>query len=148
MNKHLTAITFGTLGLALALAACGDDTDTLTQAEFTEQANSICIEGDQEIGAAVGAVFSSEEPTPEQMQEGLDTIVSVSNQQLDDIDALAEPSDMSDDVDALIAEGRSATDEAEAQGLGFFETDDDPWTGTQELAADLGLDACAGDAEG
>ena len=45
----------------------------------------------------------------------------------------------------MVAEGRSATDVAEAQGLGFFETEDDPWQRTGELASGLGLDACSGD---
>lgn len=144
MNKHMTALIVGTLGLSSALVACGDDAETLTAAEFTEQANAICVEGDQEIGEALGSVFGSDEPTPEAMQEGLDTIVSVSNRQSDDLEALAPPSDIADAVDELVAESRRATDEAESQGLGFFENDGDPWARTQELAADLGLDACAG----
>ena len=70
--------------------------------------------------------------------------MSISNRQLDDIDALEAPSDLEDDVAAMISEGRSATDAAEAQGLGFFESEDDPWARTGELAAGLGLDACSG----
>ena len=50
---------------------------------------------------------------------------------------------MQSDVDAMLAEFRSANDEAEAQGLGFWETDGDPWAAGNALAAELGLDACA-----
>ncbi len=43
----------------------------------------------------------------------------------------------------MLAEGRTATDAAEAQGPAFFANDDDPWAKAGEMAADLGLDACA-----
>jgi hypothetical protein len=147
--------------LVLFGAGCGDDDSsaaasssdsssaaagTLTAAEFRDQAEAICTQANQEIDAAVGQVFGAEtDPTPDQLQEALDTIIAVSRRQLDDIGSLAEPSDMTADVEALVAEGRSATDAAEAQGLGFFENDDDPWAHTAELAAGLGLDACSGE---
>ncbi len=144
MNHSMRYLAVGGFALIALVTGCGDD-DTLSTAEFTEQANAICAEGDLEIGAAVGAVFGAAEPSPEQMQEALDTIVSVSNRQLDDIEALEEPSSMSDDVEAMVAEGRSGTEIAENQGLGFFEDDGDPWEQTQQLAVELGLDACAGE---
>jgi hypothetical protein len=128
----------------LFLAGCGSDDDGVTAAEFREQANAICAQANQDIGAAVGAVFANDSATPDQLQAALDEIVSVSDRQLDDIEALEAPSDLEDDVAALIAEGRSATDAAEAQGLAFFETDEDPWARTGELAVGLGLDACSG----
>ncbi len=128
----------------LVLAGCGEDDQRLTTAEFRDQANVICAQGNQDIGEAAGSVFGSEAPTPEDLQSALDAIVSISNRQLDDIEALAAPSGLEDDVADFVAEGRSATDAAEAQGLAFFETDDDPWARTGELATGLGLHACSG----
>ncbi len=128
----------------LVLAGCGEDDQRLTAAEFRDQANAICAQGSQDIGEAAGSVFGSEAPAPEDLQSALDAIVSISNRQLDDVEALAAPSDLEDDVADFVAEGRSATDTAEAQGLAFFETDDDPWARTGELATGLGLDACSG----
>ena len=110
--------------------------------EFRDQASAIICEGDQEIGSAVGQVFGGGEPTPEQMEEALTAITSASLGQADAIDALAAPSDLEADVDALLAEWRSATAAAKAQGLGFFESDDDPWALTTELAEGLGLESC------
>jgi hypothetical protein len=144
MKNHSRSITVACFVLALSVAGCGDDGESLTATEFRDQANRICLEANGEIGAAVGAVFGDEEATPEQLQQALDTIVSVSRRQLHDIDALSAPSELEADVEAFLAEGRSATDAAEAQGLGFFEGEDDPWAHTGELAADLGLTACSG----
>ena len=145
MHSHTKLLITGCVGVTLMLTACGNDDSGLTAAEFHDQANAICVRGDQEIGAAVGSVFGGEEVGPEQLQAALDTIVSVSRRQLDQITALDPPSSLRDDVKEMVAEGRSATDVAEAQGLGFFEIEDDPWQRTGELASGLGLDACSGD---
>lgn len=133
----LSAVCFGSL-----IAGCGTDDEGLSETQFRDQANAIFCEGSAEIGQAVGEVFAGE-PTPELLQEALDTIVSVSYRQFDDVDALVPPSDIRDEVDAMIAEGRAATKVAEEQGLGFFETDDNPWARTVQLGAELGLDECA-----
>lgn len=145
MNRHLTTATMISASLSmLVLAGCGDDDQSLTAAEFRDQANAICAQGNQDIGEAAGSVFGSEAPAPEDLQSALDAIVSISNRQLDDIEELDAPSDLEDEVADLVEEGRSATEAAEAQGLAFFESDDDPWARTGELASGLGLDACSG----
>ena len=144
MHPYTKFLMTGCLGAVLTLAACGDDDSGLTTAEFRDRANTICADGDIEIGEAVGAVFGGEDVGPEQLQAALDTIVSVSRRQMDEISALAAPSSLKDDVAEFVTEGRSGTDAAEAQGLGFFESDGDPWQRTGELAGDLGLDACVG----
>ena len=69
--------------------------------------------------------------------------MTISRSQFDDIEALDAPASIDDEVDAMLAEGRTATDAAEAQGPAFFANDDDPWAKAGEMAADLGLDACA-----
>ena len=106
---------------------------------FRDKANGVCVEA----GAAIGEAFQAGEPTPEQLQSALDTVVTVSRSQFDDIEALDAPASIEDDVDAMLAEGRAATDVAEAQGVAFFANEDDPWAKAGEMAADLGLDACS-----
>ena len=142
MSNHFRSVLIGAVVVGALLTSCGSDDDALSAMEFRDQANAIICEGDQEIGAAVGQVFGGGEPTPEQMEDALAKIISGSRGQADGIDALAAPSDMEADVDALLAEWRSATAAAEAQGLGFFESDDDPWALTTELAEGLGLESC------
>lgn len=145
MNKQLTPILISSLALCALISACGnDDPETLAASDFRAQANEICTVGDDEVHEAFFGVFGEDEPTPEQMQAALTTVISVSHRQLDDIEALAEPAELSADVAALIKQGHADTDTAEAMGLDFFESDDDPWTTTGEMARELGLDACAG----
>ncbi len=141
-NFHTRYILLSTVCVGTLIAGCGSDDEGLSDTQFRDQANEIFCEGSAEIGEAVGAAFAGE-PTPETLQEALGTIVSVSYRQFDDVDALLPPSDMRDDVDAMIAEGRAATKVAEEQGLGFFEIDDNPWARTVQLGAELGLDECA-----
>lgn len=141
---HLTtrSIVLSAVSLGTLVVGCGSDDEGLSESQFRAQASQIFCEGGAEIGEAVGAAFAGE-PTPETLQAALDTIVSVSYRQFDDVDALLPPSDIRDDVDALLAEGRAATKIAEEQGLGFFESDDNPWARTEQMGAELGLDECA-----
>ncbi len=145
MKRHnYLTITAATLLSAGALISCGSDDDTLTRAQFTEQANAICVGGDAKIGEVLGPIFSGE-PTPDELQGALDAIVATSRETSASLASLAPPSDMSDDVDDMITAFNTANDEAEAQGLGFFENDGDPWAPAGVIAARLGLDACAND---
>lgn len=154
MNRQRSGHTAHTrmAGLAAAasvlvpatLAGCASDAaDTLGVQEFRDRSNEICTKSTEEIGEALGPVLGGPDPTPEQLQEALDTLVSSSRKAVDDVDELAAPESMQSDVDAMLAEFRSANDEAEAQGLSFWETDGDPWAAGNALAAELGLDACA-----
>ena len=146
-RKMLTSrriFAVGAVGLALTLASCGaDDADALSADEFRSQANLICADGIDEIGAAVGSVFGDGEPTPELMQAALNTIVSTTRRQIDEIDAIDAPTSLENDVEALLVELRSATDIAESQGLGFWDDDGNPWERSIEMSAELGLDVCA-----
>ena len=144
MKRHtyLTATALLLLSTSV-LTGCSNDDDTLTQTQFTEQANAICIDADAEIGQALGPIFSGE-PTPDELQEALDTIVTTSRDTRDQLANLAPPSAISDQVDDMIAAFTKANDEAEAQGLGFFENDGDPWAPASVIAGSLGLDSCAG----
>lgn len=127
---------------AAALLGCGDDDIELTASEFRTEANAICAVGGEEIHSAFFSL--GEDATPEDMQAAFDTVISVSYRQLDDIEGLDVPSELADSVDELLRQGRSDTGDAAAMGLGFFESQDDPWETTSALARGLGLDACAG----
>jgi hypothetical protein len=142
MNRIQITMLTAVVPLA-ALAACGSDDDHLTKQEFQTQANAVCADANATIGETLGPIFAGE-PTPEQLQEALDTIVATSRTTHDDIAALDAPPDLSDDVDTMLTSFDAATDEAESQGLAFFETEGDPWADAGQQAGALGLDACAG----
>ncbi len=141
-RQNYLTITAAALLSAGALIGCSGDDDTLTGAQFTEQANAICIDSDTKIGEVLGPIFSGE-PTPDDLQGALDAIVSTSRETRDGLAGLSPPSDMSDDVNDMLTAFNTANDEAEAQGLGFFEDDGDPWAPVGIIAARLGLDDCS-----
>ncbi len=137
-------VAAGSILVTATLTGCGSDADdTLGIQEFRDRSNEICAQSTQVIGEAIGPILGSSDPTPQQLQDALDRLVASSRTAVEDIDALAAPSSVQADVDAMLAEFRSANDEAEAQGLSFWETDGDPWATGNALAAGLGLDACA-----
>lgn len=145
MKRHLyltiIAVLFASAG---GLTGCGDDDDTLTTAEFTEQANTICIDGDKKIGEVLGPIFSGD-PTPDELQGALDGIVSTSRDTSDRLATLAPPPEIADQVDDMVVAFNAASDEAEAQGIGFFENDGDPWAPLNVMAEKLGLADCVSD---
>lgn len=138
-NRFVMTATF-VLCSATLVSACADD--ALSATEFRTEANSICAKGGEEVHEAFFSL--GEDATPADMQAAFDTVILVSRRQLDDIEALGAPSELADQVDELLRQGRADTDSAEAMGLGFFESDDDPWEATSALARQLELDACAG----
>jgi hypothetical protein len=143
------------LGAALLTGACGDDDagatdegDRLSAAEFVEQADQACADATSALEAAITPAFAAGEPTPEAMATATDAAIEVVRSLRDDLDALAEPAESSDDLDAYLTALDEASDAAETAGPdAFFETlgnGSDPWAGTNALADDLGLAACAG----
>jgi hypothetical protein len=143
---HKTWILFvgGMTLCTMLFTACGGD-GNLSAAEFRKEANAICTRANRRIGEAIGPVIGGTSATAVQKQDALDMVVSITRGQLREIHALDAPSSMRTDVNAMVSEGMHATNVAKSQGAAFFDTDGDPWSHTQELAADLGLDACSGD---
>lgn len=135
---------------SVVLSACGVDAGmgTLTEAEFIDQVNSLCAEQQMAIGQAVGPLFGGGEPSAEDMQAALDQIVALSHDLADDIEALAEPASLTEDVEAFVAALDEGTDEAAEQiGAEFFSSDNDPWAEATILASDLGANVCGPDSE-
>lgn len=146
-TNHPTISIAVLVAVGAALSACGGDAKagTLTTAEFVNQANALCATEGQAIGEVVGPLFASGAPSADAQQAALDQIVSLSRDLAKDIDALAEPSSLTDDVGRLIADLDDGTDAAAAQtGAEFFASDADPWADAAAKASAMGLDACGG----
>lgn len=158
--RRLIPVVAIVVAASTPLTACSDDdtdaakTDTtavdttavatLTETEFVEQGNALCVEQAQAVGEVMGPLFSAGPPSPEDEQAALDQVVTLSRGLAGDLDALNEPSALADDVEALISELEAGTDAAAAQtGAEFFASEDDPWADAGAMAQDLGLDACA-----
>ena len=64
--------------------------------------------------------------------------------QIDDLDDLAPPEDLQDDVDEMLDSARDAFDEVEGDVEAALNSEDDPFAETNEKAEALGLSDCAG----
>lgn len=64
MNRSRIAATGAAVLLVFALAACGDDDDTLSASDYRNQGNAIC----RDVGAEVRAAVPDEQPTVEAIQ--------------------------------------------------------------------------------
>ena len=73
----------------------------------------------------------------------MSTLVSVNRDTEARIDALAEPTALTDQVKALLDANEQATAAIEQQGPAALDTVDQLFAPVNELATELGLDACA-----
>jgi polyhydroxyalkanoate synthesis regulator phasin len=136
------------IGLAMMfLPACGDD-DSLSTEEFLAEGNRLCREGTERTDAIFEELFSGGEPTEEETEAAIDELLVEVRGQIDEIDALEPPDELSDDVEELIDGAREAADEIEATGPAIFESGEDPFADVDVLGDEIGLTDCSEDDEG
>lgn len=139
------------------LAACGDDDDDASAAtsaavvntdQYIAEANAICVAGNERIEALASESFATgAEPTEDQLIEVLDGLLDEINSQLDEIDALDAPADLSVGVDAWLVDARATSDNVRSSGVAFFDQQAsgvNPFADVNATALELGLDACGG----
>jgi len=139
--------------LGLALAACGGGDGALSAEEFAKRGNAVCKAGDVELAEKGKSLLKdAKSATPEQLTKFFtDEAIPVAKRKLDGIDELVPPEADREKVQKMLASGRKATALVEKrlkeEGAGFLtSTGPDPFDDFNELAADLGLDDCAGKA--
>lgn len=153
MRKISHIATTALLLVTVALGACGSDEETLTKAEWTEQADAICKKTNDETEEAgedaFGDLGEDEAPEPAELEEFVDEVVPLYRRQIADIRELNEPEDISDEVDEMLAAAEKGIDELDdADGdelLEMFnsEDEDDPFAKVTEIAEDLDMEDCA-----
>ncbi len=129
---------------ALLLAGCGSD--ELSKVEFLAEANEICRVGNAEDRAAFEALFpvGAERTEEEAQQTFFDGLVSNLRGQIDDLRDLNGPSDLEDELHALLDETSEILDRQSAAGPEeFFATDDNPFAGVNTQLEAMGLITCA-----
>lgn len=139
---RLTGTLFAAVLLA-AVAGCGDDDDVLSAEEWRTQADAICEEGNERTDAILEPLFAEGEPSEEQLQEALDALIADIESQIEDVDALEPPDDLSAEVDEFLDQARTDLDELREAGIAAFDQEEDPFAETTALAAELGLEECA-----
>ncbi len=129
--------------IAAGLAACGGDdgddtsatdTEAISQADWVAQANQICADGNKEI----------EQAAPDGNDiEGFvtDTFVPGIQSQIDAIRALGAPEGMEDQITDFLD---GAEDDLDAVEQDPSSLGNDSFKETNQEAAELGLDECAG----
>jgi hypothetical protein len=138
----LTAVAL--VGAVLAGVACGDDDDaeTLSEAEFAEEANGICAAGNERtiaIAAEIG---------PDSTEEELDAIVAQiaddSERQIAQLRELRPPVDVADEFAAALDQAEIDLQELRDIGGAVFSQAIDPFNETNDMLAELDLAACSG----
>ena len=126
----------------MALTACGDDDDALSEEDFLEQGNAICDEGNEELDAAFEELGDAE-PTEEQMEDVAQQVADNVEGQIEDLRALEPPEELADDVDAALDDAQEVVEEFRDQGAAIFQSVEDPFADVSPKLAEIGLTSCA-----
>jgi hypothetical protein len=146
VQKLLTALATGSLVWLSACSSGGDDRLTLEQ--FLAQGNEICVTGDAATQAATDELIATSPDAAAFAVFYADVIAPSVAGQLDDLDALAAPADIEDEVDKLLADARAALasfSELVAADPESAFSGDDPFADVDAQADAIGLTACGGD---
>jgi hypothetical protein len=149
------------LAFVVLVASCDDDggVESISKADWIEQADEICVENDEEIAALDEPTFdASDDLTDEQLEEAADFLEAQDELQEETVDSLEElpPPEETADADeveeilgvvqqALDDEGRAidaARDGDAAEFTEFLGSAADEYEEAQQAAADFGLEEC------
>ncbi|HKF81555.1 MAG TPA: hypothetical protein VKB23_01185 [Solirubrobacterales bacterium] len=156
MNKASLAAVAALIALGALIAGCGggddttgDETVTLTKAEFIKQGDAICREGNEEIEkgfegyAEENDLPQNKEPSTEQGIEITETVILPNvQQQAEEIRELGAPEGDEDQVDELLTSLEDAVAEGEDDPEALFSGDTDPFADVNQLANDYGFQVC------
>jgi hypothetical protein len=148
MRTRIAAIA-AVAAIAVAGAGCGggdDDSSTtaLSKDEFVTQANQICADGNDKVDAAAKDVFSSGQPSQDDVNSFVtDTVIPNIQDQIDQIRALGIPEGDEDQVNAILDSAQSDIDAAKEDPTIISDAKGDPFKETNKLAAAYGLNECA-----
>jgi hypothetical protein len=116
--------------LSFGIAACGGSDDggsgaALSKTEFLQQADAICKKATDKGKSEVDRLLpeDSHQPTDAQLRQVLDVAVASYRSQADDIQALHEPSSISDDVATMLKDLRAGASRIDDAGTKAFDAD-------------------------
>lgn len=150
----MRALVTGISALLLAaVAACGGDSG-LSAEELKKEANAICTRGDDDLveaGKKLVDAAGGQQPSVEAVVAFFkDEALPIAKKKLDDLEKLDVSGDRKEQLEDLVKAGREAIDEVETglteDGAAFLSSQGpDPFADFNELAAEMGLDQCAGE---
>ena len=132
--------------VALALGAgCGDDGsssgETLTKAEFIEQADAICAAGNEELNSLEPDFNTGKNPAQIVDSFVSEQLIPVLQTEHDEIEALGAPEGDEAEVENLLASLQGAIDAAEEDPLAFV-IGDEAIAEADKAAEAYGLKEC------
>jgi hypothetical protein len=147
MYRRTFAILISVLALAGIAAGCGggDDGDSLTKAEFVDQASKICLNINKETQKNLEAAAKTQEGVPpsknseEQLVNNI--VIPALQKQSEELKELGVPEGDEDQVEAITAELDSVIQSAEENPVGVA-AEADPFLDVDQLMKDYGLEAC------
>lgn len=164
---RITTIIASAIAGGIVVAACGDDTEPLTKAEFVEQADAICAETMEQITPIFEAVWSdvdmADENTPDgqhlvfvRFDEAVDEAMPFVDQQIAEIRELEPPAADKELIETLLDDQEAAFDEfavlmdaaagGDESAMATLERDD-PTDDIDRRAREYGLEVCGQDDE-
>ncbi|MEX2195640.1 MAG: hypothetical protein WD844_10175 [Thermoleophilaceae bacterium] len=157
MRNRTITLLVAALAAASLLAACGGDDDdgdggeqALSKAEYIEQGDAICAEGDREIEQAAEETFSDleqgEQPSVEEIGEfGQETVLPSLQRQIDRLRELPAPGGDEDEVTAIYDaadEGIQTLQDGDPED--FATGGDAAFEDANRLAGEYGFQNCGG----
>jgi hypothetical protein len=132
---------------AVLIAGCGsgpspaDDNAPLTAREFRTQAQQTCRAANQVVERLTKDLKGN--PTAEEVKRTVGSTVVVIDNELDALDRLEPPRELSDDVDAMLVSARAAVDHLRSGGPKYVASHPHLFEDANRRATALGLTACA-----
>jgi hypothetical protein len=118
------------------------DASSLSSDQFVTQANAICTAGNAEIEALFADVPPGTEPSSEQQATLQVSLLDNVEQQVDDIESLGVPANLTSTVGPFLAGARTTIEQGRAASPEEFFSAGNPFATVNELATAAGLDAC------
>jgi len=130
--------------ITTTLAGCGGS-DSLTKAEFQTKANKLCKDANKDT-ETYGANIS-EKSTDAEVTAAIDKTVKRNQELVDAIDALKEPTAISDDVASMLTSVKAGMKDLDkissVQDLMSFDPNGGNFKDANDKATKLGLGTCA-----
>jgi hypothetical protein len=150
VSKRLMAMLVGAMALAAIVAGCGSgDSDPLTKAEFTKQAEAFCKENRKEVQANFNSLMKKFQAAEDNKSDeakaieiGETVVIPYYQSKLDDLESLQPPSADEEQISKMLETFNKGLEEAEERpedSLEGFASN----TAAIEMAKKNGLKACA-----
>lgn len=130
----------GALALALAGAACGGDDDSISKADYVEQANEFCEEALAEYEEAVEPL--GDQPSDADIREFAGPLVDLNRDLIEFLEEEPRPEGDDEEIDSIVEGSKDATDELEDDPVGVFRSGENPYADVNAQMTDYGMTSC------